>query len=177
MKCIAIDLDGTLLNKESVISAENREAIKRAVDAGILVTICTGRATFDVKALLNDLDIPIIAANGGTIHDTGYRLISRTLMDQEAGKAIADYLLSKNIYFEVYTDDHLLSPFDGEAKLHAELDILKSANPNEQTDDLWQGAMTQFKQFGIKPIPHIESVLTAVKTFISFFASPLIWTS
>lgn len=26
MKCIAIDLDGTLLNKESVISAENREA-------------------------------------------------------------------------------------------------------------------------------------------------------
>lgn len=95
MKCIAIDLDGTLLNKESVISAENREAIKRAVDAGILVTICTGRATFDVKALLNDLDIPIIAANGGTIHDTGYRLISRTLMDQEAGKAIADYLLSK----------------------------------------------------------------------------------
>ncbi|XOT27012.1 5-amino-6-(5-phospho-D-ribitylamino)uracil phosphatase YwtE [Bacillus subtilis subsp. subtilis] len=158
MKCIAIDLDGTLLNKESVISAENREAIKRAVDAGILVTICTGRATFDVKALLNDLDIPIIAANGGTIHDTGYRLISRTLMDQEAGKAIADYLLSKNIYFEVYTDDHLLSPFDGKAKLHAELDILKSANPNEQTDELWQGAMTQFKQFGIKPIPHIESV-------------------
>ncbi len=57
MKCIAIDLDGTLLNKESVISAENREAIKRAVDAGILVTICTGRATFDVKALLDDLDI------------------------------------------------------------------------------------------------------------------------
>lgn len=50
MKCIAIDLDGTLLNKESVISAENREAIKRAVDAGILVTICTGRATFDVKS-------------------------------------------------------------------------------------------------------------------------------
>lgn len=33
MKCIAIDLDGTLLNKESVISAENREAIKRLVDA------------------------------------------------------------------------------------------------------------------------------------------------
>lgn len=33
MKLIAIDLDGTLLNKESVISAENRAAIKRAVDA------------------------------------------------------------------------------------------------------------------------------------------------
>lgn len=95
MKLIAIDLDGTLLNKESIISNENRAAIKRALDAGILVTICTGRATFDVKALLEGLDIPIIAANGGTVHDKGYRLISRTLMDQEAGKAIADYLLSK----------------------------------------------------------------------------------
>ena len=76
MKLIAIDLDGTLLNKESVISAENRAAIKRAVDAGILVTICTGRATFDVKALLEDVDIPIIAAKGGTVHDKGQKIFT-----------------------------------------------------------------------------------------------------
>ncbi|MCY8915588.1 Cof-type HAD-IIB family hydrolase [Bacillus atrophaeus] len=158
MKLIAIDLDGTLLTTESKISAENRAAIKRAVDAGILVTICTGRATFDVKALLEDLDIPIIAANGGTVHDTGYRLISKTLMDQQAGKDIADYLLSQNIYFEVYTDHHLLSPFDGQSKLQAELDILKSANPDEDFHTLWQGAITQFKQFGIKPVHDIQSV-------------------
>ena len=55
MKLIAIDLDGTLLNSDSVISPENRAALQRADEAGILVAICTGRATFDVKALLKDL--------------------------------------------------------------------------------------------------------------------------
>ncbi|KXZ17154.1 hypothetical protein AXI59_14135 [Bacillus nakamurai] len=158
MKLIAIDLDGTLLNTDSVISPENRAALKRADEAGILVAICTGRATFDVKALLEGLDIPIIAANGGTVHDKGYRLVSRMLMDQQAGKDIAAYLTAKEIYFEVYTDDHLLSPYDGETKLQAELDILKSANPNEDFQTLWQGAKTQFKQFGIKPVQDIQAV-------------------
>ncbi|MFB4183824.1 Cof-type HAD-IIB family hydrolase [Bacillus velezensis] len=158
MKLIAIDLDGTLLNSDSVISPENRAALQRADEAGILVAICTGRATFDVKALLKDLDIPIIAANGGTVHDKGYRLVSRLLMDQQAGKDIAAYLTDNDIYFEVYTDDHLLSPFDGESKLQAELDILKSANPKEDIQTLWEGAKTQFKQFGIKPVQDIQAI-------------------
>ncbi|MGY5190250.1 UNVERIFIED_CONTAM: Cof-type HAD-IIB family hydrolase, partial [Bacillus amyloliquefaciens DSM 7 = ATCC 23350] len=49
MKLIAIDLDGTLLNSESVISPENRADLQRADESGILVDICTGRDTFDVK--------------------------------------------------------------------------------------------------------------------------------
>ncbi|WP_249652470.1 HAD hydrolase family protein, partial [Lysinibacillus sp. D4A1_S13] len=69
MNLIAIDLNGTLLNSESVISPENRAALQIADEAGILVAICAGRATFDVKALLKFLDIPIIAAICGTVHD------------------------------------------------------------------------------------------------------------
>nr|MDH3153072.1 Cof-type HAD-IIB family hydrolase [Bacillus licheniformis] len=158
MRLIAIDLDGTLLNTESKISAENRAAIKKALISDCIVTICTGRATFDVKALLNDLDIPIIGANGGTVHDFNYKLLSRTLMDKEAGKKAAQYLTDHQIYFEVYTDDAPLSPFDGEQKLKAELDIVTSANPDEDRDTLWQGALTQFKQFGIKPVPDIREI-------------------
>ncbi|MEC3607860.1 Cof-type HAD-IIB family hydrolase [Bacillus glycinifermentans] len=158
MRLIAIDLDGTLLNAESKISAENRAAIKKALISDCIVAICTGRATFDVKALLNGLDIPIIAANGGTVHDFNYKLLSRTLMDRETGQKTAKYLTEQDIYFEVYTDDALLSPYDGKQKLEAELDIVASANPDEDRDTLWQGALTQFKQFGIKPVPDIRKV-------------------
>ncbi|MDA7025465.1 Cof-type HAD-IIB family hydrolase [Bacillus sp. CLL-7-23] len=158
MRLIAIDLDGTLLNTESIISPENRAAIKKALVSDCIVTICTGRATFDVKELLNDLDIPIIAANGGTVHDFNYKLLSRTLMDREAGQKAAQYLTDHHIYFEVYTDDALLSPNDGKQKLEAELDIIASANSDADKDTLWQGALTQFKQFGIKPVQNIQDV-------------------
>ncbi|MGE6630282.1 Cof-type HAD-IIB family hydrolase [Bacillus sp. NPDC077027] len=157
-KMIAIDLDGTLLNTKSEISENNRQAMIRAKNAGYIVTICTGRATFDVKSLLGDLDIPIIAANGGTVHTEGYHLFSRITLDQQAGKKAAEALVERKIYFEVYTDDALLSPFDGKNKLQAEFDIVTSANPNEDLTDLWKGAMTQFKQFGIKPVDDIRQI-------------------
>ncbi|MCR5536136.1 MAG: Cof-type HAD-IIB family hydrolase [Succinivibrio sp.] len=43
IKMLALDLDGTLLNSEREISSRNREAIKRAYDQGLYVTITTGR--------------------------------------------------------------------------------------------------------------------------------------
>lgn len=158
MKLIAIDLDGTLLNAESVISEENRTAIKKALDSNCIVAISTGRATFDVRSLLGDLDIPIIAANGGTVHDFRYEPLSYLTLDKKVAAEVAEFLTSENIYFEVYTENALLSPFDGEEKLKAELDIVSSANPDEDYETLWQGALTQFKQFGIKPVPDIHEI-------------------
>jgi Cof subfamily protein (haloacid dehalogenase superfamily) len=158
MKLLAIDLDGTLLNAESVISEENKRAIKKALDSDCIVAISTGRATFDVKSLLGDLDIPIIAANGGTVHDFHYEPLSQLTLDKKVAADVAEYLNDKDIYFEVYTEDALLSPYNGEEKLKAELDIVRSANPDEDYETLWQGALTQFKQFGIKPVPDINEV-------------------
>lgn len=44
IKCIAIDMDGTLLTSTQEITKENREAIKEAQDKGVEVVIATGRA-------------------------------------------------------------------------------------------------------------------------------------
>jgi len=46
MRCFAIDLDGTLLNKEHRISSRNQVAIKKRQDKGDIVIIVTGRAAF-----------------------------------------------------------------------------------------------------------------------------------
>lgn len=43
IKLIAIDLDGTLLDSDHNISAENLLAIKEAKEAGIKVVLCTGQ--------------------------------------------------------------------------------------------------------------------------------------
>ncbi len=41
IKLIAIDMDGTLLNDEQLISDENRKAIREAEDKGVYVVIST----------------------------------------------------------------------------------------------------------------------------------------
>ena len=43
VKLIALDLDGTLFNSQSQISAHNIDTIKKANEAGATVVISTGR--------------------------------------------------------------------------------------------------------------------------------------
>ncbi len=51
IKLIALDLDGTLLNNKSIISNENRDAIRYAQNKGVEITISTGRPHFDVCSI------------------------------------------------------------------------------------------------------------------------------
>ena len=43
VKLIALDIDGTLYNKDGVITSYNKEMIRKAVENGITVIISTGR--------------------------------------------------------------------------------------------------------------------------------------
>lgn len=48
-KLLATDLDGTLLNKDSIISKENIEAVKNARASGLNVVIASGRSHESIK--------------------------------------------------------------------------------------------------------------------------------
>ena len=50
MKLIALDLDGTLLNSEKVISAGNFAALSLAAEQGHVIVPATGRALRDSGA-------------------------------------------------------------------------------------------------------------------------------
>lgn len=76
IKIIAIDLDGTLFDKDKNISKENKEAIKYAKDKGIYVVICTGRPFNGVKPVLEQLNINsneeyVICYNGAKVFNVG----------------------------------------------------------------------------------------------------------
>ena len=57
MKLIAIDLDGTLLSGNKMISKENAEAIRKCQEAGHVVAICTGRSIVDIERLLLEVNL------------------------------------------------------------------------------------------------------------------------
>lgn len=69
IKLLALDLDGTLLNSKGKISDENKLAIRRAEEKGVLVTIATGRRFRDARpvALEAGFNAPIITHNGALL--------------------------------------------------------------------------------------------------------------
>lgn len=69
IKLLALDLDGTTLSSGGEISAANRDAIRAAEAAGVLVTIATGRRFRDARPVGLDLGLnaPLITHNGGLL--------------------------------------------------------------------------------------------------------------
>lgn len=68
-KLVAVDIDGTLLNDEGIMTQKTIDSIKKAVKKGILFVLCTGRPIQGVKNYYEilDLDSPIITYNGAMV--------------------------------------------------------------------------------------------------------------
>ncbi len=73
IKAIAIDLDGTLLNSESLVSLKNREVIQKCIDEGIKVIISSAKTARYIRVLMDDLSLkdPQICSGGAIIIDQG----------------------------------------------------------------------------------------------------------
>jgi 5-amino-6-(5-phospho-D-ribitylamino)uracil phosphatase len=69
IKLLALDLDGTVLDSRGNIPAQNRRAIREAEEAGVLVTIATGRRFRDARPLGIELELnaPLITHNGALL--------------------------------------------------------------------------------------------------------------
>lgn len=78
IELIAVDLDGTLLRNDKTISEGNRAMIRKAIDTGVEVAICTGRPLEAIQKFLdflgtNTSDHYSITYNGGLViqNETG----------------------------------------------------------------------------------------------------------
>lgn len=80
IRMIATDLDGTLLSVRSEIPEENIRALRRAMDAGVRVCLCTGRmieSTLSVVDALGGVNAPLSLFNGAMLYDAdGDRILS-----------------------------------------------------------------------------------------------------
>lgn len=56
-RLLVVDVDGTLVNREGEISAEDREALDTARKAGIHISLCTGRSVKSCLAYINQLSL------------------------------------------------------------------------------------------------------------------------
>ena len=103
-----MDLDDTLLGGDLRISQGNKDALIKAMDKGVLVTIATGRMYRSAVSYAKELGIktPIISYQGGYVKSISSKdaLYSQTL-SLDTAKQIIDLCKAKGLYLQVYIGD------------------------------------------------------------------------
>lgn len=66
-------MDGTLLNRQKLVSEENASAYKRAMDKGIYVTIATECVPSAYFAKQLNMNCPVVSCNGESVTRFKYR--------------------------------------------------------------------------------------------------------
>ena len=105
IKLFVSDLDGTMLPDGNVVSAENIAAVRRAVEAGVTVTIATGRmfeAALPVARALS-VDVPIISDNGGLIKSPSGRVYEEHTVDPALAHDIIAFCKERGWYIQSYS--------------------------------------------------------------------------
>jgi Cof subfamily protein (haloacid dehalogenase superfamily) len=109
-RLVAIDLDGTLIGNDLVISDADRAAIARAASAGIHVVLETGRLFSASKPFAVELGLhgPIAGLQGGVIYDVDSgALLHAQPLSATVALAAYDALVRKDYHLQLYFGDTL----------------------------------------------------------------------
>lgn len=112
---IVLDLDGTLTNRDKIITPRTKEALMEAQRIGKKVVLASGRPTPGVTPLAEELRLKdyggyILSYNGGIIMNcqTEEVLFSQ-LLPAEANKRIIELAEEHRVDFLTYEGDHIIT--------------------------------------------------------------------
>ena len=110
-KLLALDMDGTLLTEEKTISAENKQAIYAALEAGVTVIFSTGRGVQSVLPYAEELGLqtPIVAANGSEVWKSPAELLKRELMPPDLIRKLHQMALDYDTWYWAYAVEGLFN--------------------------------------------------------------------
>ena len=110
-RLIATDMDDTLLNKEHLISEENKKAIIGIQKKGVKFVLASGRPTYAMIDFAKDLEMNkyggfILGFNGGEIVDisNGETIFEQALALEDI-KIIYKEAIDRELSFLFYTGD------------------------------------------------------------------------
>lgn len=109
-KLVVLDLDGTLIGKDLILSPQSKEVIARSMEVGARVTLATGRMFQATVPFARELGIrePLICYQGALIKDM---LTGEVLYHQPVPLALAREVIrivqGWGLHINVYLDDEL----------------------------------------------------------------------
>ena len=108
IKLIALDIDGTLTNQLYAVSEKNRASVKHAEQAGIIVTLATGRGRIATRPIWKDLELhgPSIQFGGAMITDIDTeRVIKLYELSPEVIREVLEFSSEIDARAQIYVDD------------------------------------------------------------------------
>lgn len=109
-KLLVLDIDGTLLNREGTLSAEDKKALAIVAASGIKVSLSSGRSVLACLPIIDQLSLDgchtsfdgALVSNPKLNHEVYVDPISGLLVEQ-----IIDFIHSSDINLELYSDKRL----------------------------------------------------------------------
>ena len=107
IKLVALDMDGTLLNNDGVITNESKKVIKKAEQRGVHIVISTGRPLASCISFVKELGLSsyIITSNGAQIFTADEQLIEQQTMDGDVVKALWQIGHDRELHMWLVADD------------------------------------------------------------------------
>ena len=108
-KLIAMDLDDTLLNQDSIITPRSKEAISKAIKKGVIVTFATGRMFRATLPFAQEVGItsPLITYQGSLVKYADGREISHLPLAFDLAEEAVKLIRPKGIHMNLYYSDDL----------------------------------------------------------------------
>ncbi|MCR5207038.1 MAG: Cof-type HAD-IIB family hydrolase [Eubacterium sp.] len=107
IKLIALDLDGTLLNSDKQLSAENAKALEKAAKAGIEIVPATGRFFRGMPELIRSLSYVnyVISINGAQVYDVKRdKTVCASEIPWERAVTVMDRLDRLDVIYDCFQD-------------------------------------------------------------------------
>lgn len=139
-RMIVLDLDGTLTNRDKIITPKTKQALLEAQKRGIKVVLASGRPTYGVMPLAEELELEkyegyILSFNGGIILDCQTKeVVFRKEIPVEENRKIIELAKTEGVDILTYQDALIITnnqenPY---AKIESKINHLKL----KQVDDL-----------------------------------------
>jgi len=109
---IAIDLDGTLLNSNGVVSNETKETLQKIKEKDIKIVLASGRMIDSIKAISEEIGTQkyLIAGNGAIVYDIEKEeILYKNYLKKEKVLDVIKICEENSIYYNIYTETELLT--------------------------------------------------------------------
>lgn len=110
IKLVAVDMDDTLLDGTLKVSPRTCEAIRKAQEQGVIVTIATGRMFSSALPFAMELNIqaPIITYNGGMVrYPVSKEIVFHQPINSEVAAKLVNLFRQRGWYLQSYMNDEL----------------------------------------------------------------------
>lgn len=152
-QALVIDLDGTLVGKSGSVSAANVAAVREALDAGMRVSISTGRMPRGCARSLAELGmggLHIFYDGALVCGRDGSDVLYRELLERSTAVELVHLARERKAYLELYTGDrYFADTIDSKTEAHSRLlgfpPIFADLEELALKDSLIKGEMVMLK--------------------------------